>query len=337
MKVFVVTSLLVVFVILPTLIILRNFYPDLSPINLILISFVWLIYLFILACFVYQLSDVDVISTFTREGESKIIYFLDAYYRTVFSYTNHDQNIDGDIIELPPGQKSSGRGQGFLGQGWHWVGLPPFFKVKDTVSLKDQIQTLRLEKAECRDNLPLTITYNLITRCVNPRKATTVATSWSELTIGFVNRSLREYIGSWEFAELFSDKTRLDQENLMVWLIRQGIIDQLVRLYGIKIVSCDIVMIDLSPKLEEIATKIYSAKQKSAELQIVAQGEAQALSTKREEIQKPGGELAIQAEVAKILASSPNNTIIGLVPTQVLNFLTGQKEKKDDQDKGASS
>lgn len=314
--------------------------------------------------------------TFIREGEGIAIKKGEGYHKSIIAFDGHHLHYD-ETLKTNGVTEGREKTEGFIGflkeyLGIYWVGFWPVISIykyefrwkewssdEDGYKLKSRtpstsfffVKTFRyasfLQAAEAKGNISVDVKFSLFVRIVYPQIALFRAEDWFLQLDDYVLRRARIYVGELEFDELRTETGEVSKSkfsdcitklNLETSANEDGVIQRL----GVKIISAQIVEVDISGTEEEkrknleATTEKYRKEQEGAG--IIALGNARAKAIQAEgraikELEDIGAMLRRQQAIEKageggnIVVFTNDSNSSTLTTEKVAGLITAQLNK----------
>jgi len=297
------------------------------------------------------------------EGKAKFVKMGGAVTRTLIQKRGYRIQEDGEIVEGVDPDSIWSRWFG----GQHWIGLYPIAAVHiytlqwpemnargeienqeeefDYVSLREHTYHFRVEDAEDLDELPITVTFAVVLRVINPYRAVFVATNWIRKALDVIEAAARNVVTQNTYRgwlEADEDMSSLVHARICAGVDVDGVIITYKGLrdrWGVEVVSQQVVKVDPAPE-HRAATlaawnadrageaTIVQAKAEAKKIRIEAKAEVSRIKAVYETTQS-FGDLGRLMTILEHLSkeTGPGIASVHVVPglAEILGNLTGKR------------
>ena len=281
----------------------------LLPLHLLLRILLLLVIFFPLAYFGLGVRECNCYFTFIPEGTAKAIVRGDAWDKTLMQWDNHTLDNDGNVVPVDvwvkdgqkvekgtPGaekyEKSKYLLGGFRWYGWwpildvyihrfRWTGIkesgeidPHPTEILDYILLRPDTYYCKVEDAEDKNGLPLTIELTLTMGICNPKKALFDIENWLETVINRIKPGVRDYVGQWIYKDLIGKKQAMGGE---LEKMLETTIEEFRKAYGVNVIHIEVRDIKPHKDYLDATIKEYVAEQTAKATVAEAKGQKEAI------------------------------------------------------------
>lgn len=302
--------------------------------------------------------------TFVREGTAKVVVRAHQFHRALMRFKGHILDDEWSVIEAPGRGSRTRKKEGFFGglipygfwplddifiYEFKWAGMTDRGELElhpsewlDCIFVKDDVYGCEVTKAEDKELMPLDIKLTLTVRIINPYKALFVIENWYETMVNRVRPYVRDFITTDTYTNFTKNPIRID---IGVWerLEKEGILDELVKRYGVDIRKIEVNAIDpveefrkaTMAKVLALRDKdriITEARAERERLKTVAQGEKNRIDTVYSAV-AAHGELGEKIRGCEALEKSTGEGAKWVIPAEVTRLFSRALPRKQSRSK----
>lgn len=209
-----------------------------------------------------------------------------------------------------------GKFRGMKGPGLFF--LMPFFDTAKCVDTRIQTIEIPHRQAITKDNVPVTIDGVIFMRVDDPSAAVIRVQNYQQAVQEYARTSLRDVVGSMTLDEILADREMLGKRV-------QDMVEAEINGWGLDVAAIRIQDIELPEDLKRVMARQASAEREKRATITKAEGDAEAaanLASAALQMSKSPGALQLRTlQTLDGLGTSPSNTVVLAVPTEVFEAL----------------
>ena len=217
-----------------------------------------------------------------------------------------------------------GRYTGMMNPGWRLV--IPVFQTYRNVDMRVKAVDVPDQKAITRDNVSVTVNAVIYYKVFSAEKAVIEVEDFKYAISQYAQTTMRNIVGEVTLDELLGQREKLAER------IRE-IVDKETDAWGLKVSNVELKDVSLPPDMERTIAKQAEAEREKRAVIINSEGElaAAANMTKAAEMLSsvPGALHLRTLQSVNDMSSDQSNTVVWMLPTEVLRAFEGFKEFMD--------
>jgi len=217
-----------------------------------------------------------------------------------------------------------GRYAGIMNPGWRLV--IPVFQTYKNVDMRVKAVDVPDQKAITRDNVSVTVNAVIYYKVFSAEKAVIEVEDFKYAISQYAQTTMRNIVGEVTLDELLGQREKLAER------IRE-IVDKETDAWGLKVSNVELKDVSLPPDMERTIAKQAEAEREKRAVIINSEGELAASANMAKAAQMlasvPGALHLRTLQSVNDMSSDQSNTVVWMLPTEVLRAFEGFKEFMD--------